>query len=115
MDDKIIYSTEPLSSALYEHIKKLNTSAAQPRINVDQENAEKGLAQLVLTLIHFLKRLLERQAVKRMERGTLSLEEMERIGETFMKLDEKMKELLLHFNLKEEDLNLHLGPLGDLM
>jgi gas vesicle protein GvpK len=79
-----------------EHI----ATALPRRIDADPEHVEKGLAQLVLTLVELLRQLMERQALRRMEDGTLTDEEIDRLGETFMKL---------------EDLNLNLGPLGDLL
>ncbi len=85
------------------------------RVNADRENLEKGLAQLVLTLIELLRQLMERQALRRIEGGTLSAEEIERLGRTFMALAERMNELKEAFGLQDEDLNLNLGPLGNLM
>ena len=84
-------------------------------IGVDPENLERGLAQLVLTLIEFLRQLMERQAIRRMTGGSLTDDEIERLGTTFMRLSERMAELRGIFGLEEEDLNLDLGPLGDLM
>jgi len=85
------------------------------RINADPEKVEQGLAKLVLTLIELLRRLLEKQALRRMEGGSLSADEIERMGLTFLRLEQKMAELRAHFGLSQEDLNLSLGPLGDLM
>jgi gas vesicle protein GvpK len=85
------------------------------RVDADPEKVEKGLAQLVLTLIELLRQLMERQALRRMETGTLTDEQIEGLGETFMLLDRRMRELTEHFELEERDLNLHLGPLGDLL
>lgn len=85
------------------------------RIDANPEQVEQGLAKLVLTLIELLRRLLEKQAIRRIEGGSLSEEQIERMGETFLKLDQKMAELKVVFGLEHEDLNLHLGPLGDLM
>lgn len=85
------------------------------RINADQQNVEQGLAKLVLTLIELIRRLLEKQAIRRMEAGSLTDEEIERLGETFLKLEGKMAELKGTFGLQDEELNLNLGPLGDLM
>jgi uncharacterized protein YjiS (DUF1127 family) len=85
------------------------------RVQADPEKVEQGLAQLVLTLIELLRQLMERQALRRMETGTLTDEQIERLGETFMKLDRRMAELTEHFGLDEGDLNLDLGPLGDLL
>ncbi len=85
------------------------------RVNTDPDRLEQGLAQLVLTLIELLRQLMERQALRRIDAGTLSDEEVERIGRTFLALSERMEELKQTFGLRDEDLNLNLGPLGDLM
>lgn len=85
------------------------------RIDSDPETVERGLAQLVLTLIELLRQLMERQAVRRMEQDTLTDEEIERLGQTFMRLGERMEELKREFGLEDEDLNLNLGPLGNLL
>jgi len=58
---------------------------------------------------------MERQALRRMEAGTLTDEQIERMGDTFMKLEARMQELKAHFELEDRDLNLSLGPLGDLL
>src|SRR5919201_2098101 len=89
-------------------------SALRRRVNADRENLEKGLAQLVLTLIELLRQLMERQALRRIEGGSLSPEEIERLGQTFMLLADRMEELKREFGLEDEDLNLDLGPLGTL-
>ena len=89
--------------------------ALPSRIDVDAEGVEQGLAQLVLTLVEFLRQLLERQAVRRMEGGTLSDEEVERVGLALMKLEEKVHQLADQFGLRPADLNINLGPLGDLL
>jgi Gas vesicle protein K len=85
------------------------------RIDVDPEGVEQGLAQLVLTLVEFLRQVLERQAVRRMEGGSLSDEEVERVGLALMKLEDKVHELAEQFGLRPSDLNINLGPLGDLL
>ena len=85
------------------------------RINADPANVEKGLAQLVLTVVELLRQLMERQALRRVENGTVDDDEIERLGQAFMGLEERMAELLDHFGLEESDLNLDLGPLGNLM
>ena len=90
--------------------------AAWPeRIVADPEHVERDLARLVLTVIELLRRLLEQQAIRRIEGGSLSDDQIERMGETFMKLDEKMSELATAFGLTRNELNLRLGSLGDLM
>ena len=86
-----------------------------PRINIDPKNVEKGLAKLILTLVELVRRLLEKQSMRRMENGSLSDKEIEQIGEALMKIENKMQELKTLFGVKDEDLNLKLGPLGDLM
>ena len=85
------------------------------RIEANPERVERGLAQLVLTLIELLRQLMERQALRRMEQGTLDDAQIERLGETFMKLAERMDELKAEFGLRDADLNLNLGPLGNLL
>ena len=90
-------------------------NALPSRIDVNPEGIEQGLAQLVLTLIEFVRQLLERQAVRRMEGGSLSDEEVERMGLALMTLEEKVHELAAQFGLRPADLNINLGPLGDLL
>jgi hypothetical protein len=85
------------------------------RINADPDNVEQGLAKLVLTIIDLLRQLLEKQAIRRMEAGSLSDAEIERMGETFLKLERKMAELKETFGLADEDLGLNLGSLRDLL
>jgi hypothetical protein len=86
-----------------------------PRVDTNPEDVQRGLAKLVLTLVELLRQLMERQAVRRIEGGSLTDDEIERLGQTFMKLDQRMGELLETFGLQRSDLNLNLGPLGDLM
>jgi hypothetical protein len=90
-------------------------SGLSRRVNADTAGLEKGLAQLVLTLIELLRQLMERQALHRIEGDTLTADEVERLGVTFMALAERMEELKQTFELSDEDLNLDLGPLGNLM
>ena len=85
------------------------------RVNVDAESVEQGLAKLVLTLVELIRRLLEKQAVRRMEGGGLSAEQVEELGLALMKLEEKMAELKSQFGLRDEDLNIDLGPMGKLI
>jgi hypothetical protein len=88
--------------------------ALPERINADPDKVEQGLARLVLTLIELLRRLLEHQAIRRMDGGSLSDEEIERLGLALRKLSERMDELKGVFGLTDEDLNIDLGPLGRL-
>jgi hypothetical protein len=85
------------------------------RLDADPERLEKGLAQLVLTVVELLRQLMERQAIRRIEGGSLTSEEVERLGRTFLALSERMEELKREFELEDDDLNLNLGPLGNLM
>ena len=86
-----------------------------PRWNADPKDVQKSVARLVLALIEFLRKLLEKQAIRRMEAGTLSAEETEAIGLALMRLEETVHDLARRFGLKPEDLNLDLGPLGRLI
>lgn len=85
------------------------------RIEADPEKVDSALAGLVLTLVEFLRRVLEHQAVQRLERGTLTEEEEERLGLAFMRLQERMRELRDLFGLREDEINIDLGPLGRLL
>jgi hypothetical protein len=76
---------------------------------------ERGLVSLVLTVVELLRQLMERQALRRVEQGTLTDEQVENIGRTLMALEDRMAELRVHFGLTPEDLNLDLGPLGPLL
>jgi hypothetical protein len=89
--------------------------ALSRRVDADPESVEKGLAQLVLTIIELLRQLMEKQAIRRVEAGGLSDEEIDRLGETLMLLEQRMGELRDIFGLSAEDLNLDLGPLGKLL
>lgn len=89
--------------------------ALSRRINADPEEVERGLAQLVLTVVELLRQLMERQALRRVESGTLTDEQIDRLGETLMLLAERMDELKQEFRLQDRDLNIDLGPLGRLL
>jgi hypothetical protein len=84
------------------------------RISADPEVVENGLARLVLSIIELVRRLLEKQALRRMDAGNLSEEEIERLGNALMKLEEKMMEMKGVFGLADDDLNLKLGPVKTL-
>lgn len=89
-------------------------SIVPERISADSEIVENGLAKLVLSIIELIRRLLEKQALRRMDAGNLTDEEIERLGNALMKLEEKMAELKRVFGLSDEDLNLKLGPVKTL-
>jgi CRISPR/Cas system-associated endonuclease Cas1 len=91
------------------------SALAKNRINADPERVERGLAQLVLTVVELLRQLMERQALRRIEGGRLDDEQVERLGTALMLLEQRMEELKTEFGLDEEDLNMNLGPLGNLV
>lgn len=88
---------------------------ASPRIALDPENVRKGLGQLVLTVVEFIRQLLEGQALRRIEGGSLTDDEVERLGQTLLGLNEQVQWLKGEFGLTDEELNLDLGPLGKLI
>ena len=85
------------------------------RFNLDENNTKNGLGQLVLTLVKLLHELLERQAIRRIETGSLSDQQIERLGMTLMRQAQEIERLRNEFGLQEDDLNLNLGPLGKLL
>ena len=88
------------------------TDAMVPeRISADSDAIENGLAKLVLSIVELVRRLLEKQALRRMDAGNLTDDEIERLGNALMKLEEKMAELKRAFGLSDEELNMKLGPL----
>lgn len=92
-------------------------SGSEPRrlMDIDPAQIERDLCRLVLTIVELLRQLMERQAVRRMEGGSLREDDLERLGTAFARLDEKMEELKSVFGLDDEDLNIDLGPLGTLV
>jgi hypothetical protein len=113
IEDKILYNTGSLDE-FSEEIEKL-TNSEDSRLKLTPKNADSGLAKLVLTLVELIRKLVEKQAMRRVDGGSLTDEEIERLGETLMNLELKMEELKEHFHLTDRDLNINLGPLGDLM
>ncbi len=93
------------------HALSFTDSMVPERISADSEAVENGLAKLVLSIIELVRRLLEKQALRRMDTGNLSDAEIERLGNALMKLEEKMAELKGAFGLDDEQLNIKLGPL----
>ncbi|WP_410467906.1 gas vesicle protein K [Staphylococcus chromogenes] len=94
---------------------QMNQVNQNGRINFNQDEGEDGLAQLVLTVIELLREIVERHAIRRVESGSLTDEQIEELGIALMDLEEKMDELKDHFGFDDEDLNIDLGPLGRLM
>jgi len=85
------------------------------RMNFNPDDVKNGLGQLVLTLVKLLHQLLERQAIRRIDAGSLSDDEIERLGFTLMRQAQEIERLRKEFGLEEEDLNIDLGPLGKLL
>jgi len=110
-------SPEEIAAAVADLKRELNATAGGTvqRVDCSPENLEQGLAKLVLGLVELLRRLLERQAIRRMEGGSLSDEQVEDMGKALMSLEQKVAELAAAFGLTPEDLNLELGPLGKLL
>jgi hypothetical protein len=106
---------EAAISSLKRRLGESGADGGTQRIDCSPENIEQGLARLVLSLIELLRRLLERQAIRRMEGGSLSDAEIESMGAALMTLEAKIQELAGHFGLTMADLNLDLGPLGNLL
>lgn len=99
----------------FDRIAEQSLDSLTRRVDADPETVERGLVQLVLTLVELLRQLMERQAVRRLDAGAMTPEETERVGLTLMLLEKRMGELRDHFGLTPEDLNLDLGPLGKLL
>jgi hypothetical protein len=105
------------SAAMSDFAAVLSPAAAThpPRIALQPDDVRSGLGKLVLTVIELLRELLERQAIRRIEAGSLTDAEIERLGTTFLRLADEMQRLKREFGLSDEDLNLDLGPLGRLL
>src|SRR5688572_2081283 len=119
---KVVATTGPLSvtevtelEALRKELERTARGASPLRWNADPDDVQRSVAQLVLTLVEFVRQLLERQAIRRMETGTLSEAQTEDVGRALMKLEETVRDIAAKFGLPPEDLNLELGPLGKLM
>ncbi len=111
------------SEAMSDFASQINSDSAilgrkngkQGRLNLDEQDLKNGLGQLVLTLVKLLHELLERQAIRRIDAGSLSEDQIERVGVTLMRQAEEIDRLRVEFGLEEEDLNMDLGPLGKLL
>jgi hypothetical protein len=111
--DKLLAAPDDLD-AFAGDLPRLGDALSR-RLDADPENVERGLAQLVLTVVELLRQLMERQALRRVDAGGLDDETVERLGRTLMALEMRMQELKEVFELGDEDLNLDLGPLGHLL
>jgi hypothetical protein len=109
-----VTSALPTTSETAEAELEAVAEGLPPRVNADTETVENGLARLVLTLIEVLRKVLEHQAIRRMEGGHLTDAEVERLGVALLRLNDRMQEMKGVFGLKDEDLQIDLGPLGRL-
>jgi hypothetical protein len=100
---------------LRRELERAVGASSPPRWNADPDDVQRSVAQLVLTLIEFIRKLLERQAIRRMEAGTLTDEQTEDVGRALMQLEAAVREIAARFGVPPEDLNLDLGPIGRLM
>jgi hypothetical protein len=106
-----IRELELLANDLKQRIEK---RAAPARWNAEPEDVRRSVMQLVLTLVDFIRQVLERQALRRVDNGTLTPEEIERVGAALMQLEETVHDLARQAGIDPKDLNLDLGPLGKL-
>jgi hypothetical protein len=100
--------------AMREQLERL-AKAPPPRWNADPEDVRRSVVKLVLTLVEFIRQLLERQAIRRMDAGTLTPDQTEAVGLALMRLEETVGDLGAQFGIAPEDLTLDLGPVGRLM
>ena len=106
---------EPEGLGDFAKVLKSAATLTPPKIAIRHDDVKNGLGKLVLTLVELIRQLLERQAIRRMEAGSLSEAEVERLGTTFIRLTEEVARLKQEFGLQDEDLNIDLGPLGKLL
>lgn len=111
--DAVRLEIEELDALRAELERRVGEEA--PRWNADPEDVQRSVAKLVLTLVEFLRKLMERQAIRRMEQETLTPEEVEAVGLALMRLEETVQDMAGKFGLDPKDLNLDLGPLGRLL
>jgi hypothetical protein len=108
----------PAQAREIEALRKYIEDAASPRAprwNANQDDVRRSVLKLVLTLVELVRQLLERQAIRRMEGGTLSAEETESVGLALMRLQETITDLAAQFDISPDELNLDLGPIGKLL
>jgi hypothetical protein len=101
--------------ALRSEVDQRARTSPPPRFNADPKDVQRSVARLVLALVEFLRKLLERQAIRRMEAGTLSDEEVEAVGVALMRLERTVIDIARRFDLDPDELNLDLGPIGKLI
>jgi hypothetical protein len=112
---KLIGAAPVTAAELRQLRREIERKTSTLRWNPDTDDVQRSVAQLVLTIVEFLRQLMERQAIRRMEQKTLTAKEVEAVGSALMKLEETIREIGAKFGLSPEDLNLDLGPLGKLM
>ena len=101
--------------ALADELKaRVERSSVPARWNADPEDVRRSVMQLVLTLVDFIRQVMERQALRRMDEGSLAPDEIERVGQALMRLEETVNDLAKQAGLEPKDLNLDLGPIGKL-
>ena len=100
---------------LRKELERAGAASSPLRWNADPDDVQRSVAQLVLTLVEFIRKLLERQAIRRMEAGTLTDQQTEEIGRALMKLEETVADIAAKFGVTPEELNLDLGPVGTLI
>lgn len=110
-----VVAAEAEVELLRKQLQRATSHVGPPRWNARPEDVQRSVMQLVLTLVEFIRKLLERQAIRRMEGHTLTKQETENIGLALMRLEETIQDLAAQFGLEAEDLNLDLGPVGKLM
>ena len=100
---------------LRKELERTAAGRSPLRWNANPDDVQRSVAQLVLTLVEFIRKLLERQAIRRMEAGTLTDQQTEEVGVALMKLEETVRDIAANFGIPPDDLNLDLGPVGKLM
>jgi hypothetical protein len=100
---------------LRKELERTAAGRSPLRWNANPDDVQRSVAQLVLTLVEFIRKLLERQAIRRMEAGTLTEQQTEDVGVALMKLEETVRDIAAKFGIPPDDLNLDLGPVGKLM
>jgi hypothetical protein len=114
-------SRQPVAAAEAKQIEAIRqqfesvAAARPPRWNANPEEVRRAVLKLVLTLVELVRQLLERQAIRRMDAGTLSDEETESVGLALMNLQETIADLAAQFGISPDELNLDLGPVGKLL
>ena len=119
---KIVAQTDALTVTevaelddLRRQLERVSGGRSPARWNADPDDVQRSVAQLVLTLVEFVRQLLERQSIRRMEAGTLTERQVEDVGRALMQLEETVRDIAAKFGIPPEDLNLELGPLGKLI